>query len=1158
MKTLNKIITKVFDIEVFKLVFFVSCFFYCIPFTNALLVKVFKGFILWGAATFLYNFIKNKRLTLKKPDYLIFAFIALAGIGCFVNFRSRLVDNVVAVAYMVLQTVLMLCYNRPASLEEKAKEIKRFSSAAVYLTFPCAVLSLLIFLLNFKYSFRMGFMQYVFGVFEGRLWGVQGNPNSLAQFALVSLWASLGIIFINRRFGGKKSERVFHIVNIVLEVICIVLSNSRSTVIGASVAVVAQAVVLIGLKARKENSVLSALFKTFLPSAGKIVCVVVCVLATSVIVKQGMRIISLPFKNIDMDYLQYYDDEPEEEDGEDEHGKPGSNKVDREYLTDDYSNGRFELWQGAAKVAIKNPLFGVGVKNINERVNEHMSDFTLSVTPKLSENMHNIYIQVIVAHGALAFICFAAYLIIVVLKNLKFLFGFNSDNENNKLIFKLVSTHFCLIGSFLIVNLFDSNILYFCSIFLVPAFWNSISTINGLIDCLEREDDKKKVLLMVDSLEAGGTEKALIDLTSSLDYSKYELHVITLYNEGQYIKSLHPEIIYSSVIKKPNIWKKRIFYRLVKYLPVKLLYQFIVRENYDTEIAFHELLSTKILCGSDSRAAKIAWIHTNVFANEGKYQMFSSFRRFVRGYDSFDRIVCVSDNLRAQFDERTKLYQKTETVYNPINSQNVLALSKEECEIEKRDGSFLLISTGRLEPVKGYDRLLRAFSAAAKNHPELDLWIIGDGSQKAALEGFVAENGLENRVKLLGYQQNPYKYMSKADLFVSSSDVEGFGIALAEAIVLGLPVISTETDGPREILGHGEYGMLIPFGDDDMRDAIEKVVSDRALLEDLRNKSALRRDYFGRGEAVERFDALMSLKDLSRETEEGAPFCTVFTPAYNRGYIIEKLYESLKAQTDKDFEWVVVDDGSTDNTEELFSRWGKEENGFKINYIKTENGGKQRAVNRGLSLARGKMFFIVDSDDALTENAIERLRFYESDLPEGFAGIAGLKGFGREEAIGGRGKQSVTDATNLEREKFDLLGDKAECYYTELLRKYRFPEIEGEKFVTECVVWDKIAADGYKLRWFSEIIYLGEYLEDGLTSDGMALHHKNPTGYLLYVRNEDGYYPFDIKRKIGNYFRYYSIVKEKKTLREIADDLVCSGAFLRSVVALNRLMGKKQ
>ena len=139
-----------------------------------------------------------------------------------------------------------------------------------------------------------------------------------------------------------------------------------------------------------------------------------------------------------------------------------------------------------------------------------MSDFTLSVTPKLSENMHNIYIQVIVAHGALAFICFAAYLIIVVLKNLKFLFGFNSDNENNKLIFKLVSTHFCLIGSFLIVNLFDSNILYFCSIFLVPAFWNSISTINGLIDCLEREDDKKKVLLMVDSLEAGGTEKALI------------------------------------------------------------------------------------------------------------------------------------------------------------------------------------------------------------------------------------------------------------------------------------------------------------------------------------------------------------------------------------------------------------------------------------------------------------------------------------------------------------------------------------------------------------------------------------------------------------------------------------------------------------------------
>lgn len=119
---------------------------------------------------------------------------------------------------------------------------------------------------------------------------------------------------------------------------------------------------------------------------------------------------------------------------------------------------------------------------------------------------------------------------------------------------------------------------------------------------------------------------------------------------------------------------------------------------------------------------------------------------------------------------------------------------------------------------------------------------------------------------------------------------------------------------------------------------------------------------------------------------------TVFTPTYNRGYIIEKLYRSLQRQTFQDFEWVVMDDGSTDNTEEIFESWMQEDNRFPIRYYKQENGGKCRAINRGLDLAKGELFFIMDSDDYLTDNALERIVYWESTIAgqQNYAGVVGL------------------------------------------------------------------------------------------------------------------------------------------------------------------------
>lgn len=224
---------------------------------------------------------------------------------------------------------------------------------------------------------------------------------------------------------------------------------------------------------------------------------------------------------------------------------------------------------------------------------------------------------------------------------------------------------------------------------------------------------------------------------------------------------------------------------------------------------------------------------------------------------------------------------------------------------------------------------------------------------------------------------------------------------------------------------------------------------------------------------------------------------TIMTPTYNRAYILNEAYESLKKQTSFEFEWIIVDDGSSDNTEELVNGWINNEGNFTIVYEKQPNGGKHRAVNRGVSLARYDYFLILDSDDTLAYNAVELIHRWiaEIDGMLGFAGVSGLKGTNKG-VVGGSPKDKYVDATNLERKKYGLLGDKAEVYKTDVLRQYPFPEFEGENFIRETAAWDRIAMDGLKLRWYNEIIYHCEYIGDGLTQN---------TNEKTYAKNFQGY-----------------------------------------------------
>ncbi len=227
---------------------------------------------------------------------------------------------------------------------------------------------------------------------------------------------------------------------------------------------------------------------------------------------------------------------------------------------------------------------------------------------------------------------------------------------------------------------------------------------------------------------------------------------------------------------------------------------------------------------------------------------------------------------------------------------------------------------------------------------------------------------------------------------------------------------------------------------------------------------------------------------------------TVFTPTYNRGYIIENAYKSLCRQTVKDFEWIVVDDGSTDNTGELFQNWMTIDNGFPIHYKFVENGGKMRAANLGAQLAQGELFLNLDSDDYLTDDAIETVIEWEKtikDEKDKYAGVAGQKCHFDDSPVGTSFEGDFLDATPAECRKNNISGDKMEVFYTELLKKHPFPEFEGEKFIAEGITWMVICHEEKRvLRWFQKAVYKCEYLQDGYSHKTWELGCKNPQGEL--------------------------------------------------------------
>ncbi|MFQ7522821.1 MAG: glycosyltransferase family 2 protein [Terrisporobacter sp.] len=222
---------------------------------------------------------------------------------------------------------------------------------------------------------------------------------------------------------------------------------------------------------------------------------------------------------------------------------------------------------------------------------------------------------------------------------------------------------------------------------------------------------------------------------------------------------------------------------------------------------------------------------------------------------------------------------------------------------------------------------------------------------------------------------------------------------------------------------------------------------------------------------------------------------TIITPTFNRANLLSNCYKSLKKQTVKNFEWIIIDDGSEDNTREVVNRF-IDENIIQIKYFKKENGGKHTAWNKGVEEAQGILTFILDSDDILVDNAIEVIinKWEKYKYIPNLGCLAFLRSYKDGNIIGDMFPRDEFISNHIECSlQLGISGDKNEVFITKVLKKYKFPEYKNEKFLGEDIVLIRIGRE-YTTVYINEVTYITEYLKGGLTKSGRKLRIQCPLG----------------------------------------------------------------
>jgi len=362
---------------------------------------------------------------------------------------------------------------------------------------------------------------------------------------------------------------------------------------------------------------------------------------------------------------------------------------------------------------------------------------------------------------------------------------------------------------------------------------------------------KKKISILIYSLASGGAERVVSILLKEL-CSRYNITLVLMNYTLFYDIPDNVEVVYldnsdpnessiKKLLKLPALgWKYR---QLIRKKGIELSLSFMIRPNYINILAK--------LFGSN---AKTVVSERSMFSLQFSYKNLQSFinKRLVKLYNFADLIVANSNGNREDLKRNFSIKPEIKTIYNALDISQIEKRKKEDVDIEKK--RFTFVTIGRMDVGKNHLLLIEALKDV-----DADLWIIGDGELREFLVSKILEFGLEDKVKLLGRQNNPYKFLNKADCFMFGSNHEGFPNVLLEALACGLPVISTDCkSGPREILAPksnftkqtseielADFGVLVPVGNvDKMAQAMRMMAEDESLRGSLKEKAYIRaRDF---------------------------------------------------------------------------------------------------------------------------------------------------------------------------------------------------------------------------------------------------------------------------------------------------------------------------
>lgn len=316
----------------------------------------------------------------------------------------------------------------------------------------------------------------------------------------------------------------------------------------------------------------------------------------------------------------------------------------------------------------------------------------------------------------------------------------------------------------------------------------------------------KKVLFLIHDLGQGGAEKVLVNLVNNMDRSKFDISVTALFGGGVNEQFLAPDIHFRAVFPKEIPGNSK----LMKLLTPTQLHRMCVKEHYDIEVSYLEGPSARVISGcQDANTKLVSWIHVEQHTMDRLSGSFRSEREARECYDRFDQTVCVSQYVHDDFCRILNFQKPCRVLYNTVESDKILANASDAAPELMNDGKIRLMAVGTLKESKGYMRLLSIIKCLRDERYPVHLYILGIGPLQQEMERFIQANNLQEAVTLLGYQTNPYKYVSKCDLFVCASFAEGFSTAATEALIVRTPVCTVEVSGMKEMLGeHNEWGIV--------------------------------------------------------------------------------------------------------------------------------------------------------------------------------------------------------------------------------------------------------------------------------------------------------------------------------------------------------------